>query len=334
MSTPSPTDDSAASKCIECGAVIIPTAKFCSECGATQTKAAHTQIKCVACGTEIPESASFCYGCGAERTASQNPQQKKRDETESRLVPDRPLKAPGVVDDSVHGTHSALISETKKRVTPNVRPVIVGCAIVLGCVTLLGLQIHFAATRQTELNRIAAQKEAASRLREKQEDDFNKMTPAQHLAAVKEDLKANSSEDEIAEGLKHLQAVHGTPLEGQGTALRARYETQKAQAEKAAEAEAAASLKRANADSAKQEILARVAMAKTIENGMLSEGYDVDVNAIGANHTTLRIKIILVNKAFAYQTAHSPEIIDSARGAGFKKLVLTDGYDELWNINL
>src|ERR1017187_10148422 len=40
MTIPSPADDSAASKCIECGAEITPTAKFCFECGVVQTSQA------------------------------------------------------------------------------------------------------------------------------------------------------------------------------------------------------------------------------------------------------------------------------------------------------
>jgi hypothetical protein len=192
-----------------------------------------------------------------------------------------------------------------------------------------------AAKRQAMHDQIAAQSESASRLRAQQEEDtFNRMTPAQHLTVVKEDLKANSSDNQIVEGLKHLQALHGTPLEAQGSTLRARYEAEKVRLESAAAAENAANIKRAKAEREIQEILGRNAMAKTIENGMLSQGYDIDVNAIGPSHTILSIKFILVNKAFAYQMAHSSDIIDSARGAGFKKIVLTDGYDEQWHIDL
>lgn len=214
--------------------------------------------------------------------------------------------------------------------------VILSVAIVAGVQWIEVVQAQKrAATHQAILNRIAEQRESSSRLRMRQEEDaFNKMTPAQHLGVAKEDLKPKTTEDRIAEGMKHLQAVNGTPLEAQGIALRKHYEAQKTQAEKAAAVEAAISIKKANAENEQQEILARDAMAKTIENGMLSEGYDVDVNAIGAKHTTLRIRFILVNKAFAYQTAHSPDIINSARDAGFKKLVLTDGYDEQWHIDL
>lgn len=191
------------------------------------------------------------------------------------------------------------------------------------------------AKRQAKHDQLVSQSESAARLKAQQEEEtFSKMTPAEHLAVAKEDLKENSFDNQITEGLKHLQALHGTALEAQGSALRARYEAQKAQAEKAVAAEAAADIKREKAESEKQEILGRDAMAKTIEDGMLSQGYDIDVNAIGLKHTILSIKFILVNKAFAYQTAHSSEIIDSARAAGFKKLVLTDGYDEQWHIDL
>ena len=68
MQVPSPADDSGAFKCIKCGADIKPTAKFCLQCGASQTKAAPATIKCVACGTEIPELAKFCEECGATQT--------------------------------------------------------------------------------------------------------------------------------------------------------------------------------------------------------------------------------------------------------------------------
>lgn len=70
MTTSSHADEPVNSMCAKCGAAITPTAKFCSECGATQIKPTPAAIKCITCGVEIPESASFCYECGAERTAS------------------------------------------------------------------------------------------------------------------------------------------------------------------------------------------------------------------------------------------------------------------------
>jgi hypothetical protein len=67
MTIPSLADESVNSKCVKCGGNIALTAKFCSECGGSQAKAAPAPTKCNACGAQIPEYASFCYECGAAR---------------------------------------------------------------------------------------------------------------------------------------------------------------------------------------------------------------------------------------------------------------------------
>lgn len=61
-------DASDTSKCIECGAAISSTAKFCSECGANQAKATPAQIKCIFCNAEISNYAKFCEECGTTQT--------------------------------------------------------------------------------------------------------------------------------------------------------------------------------------------------------------------------------------------------------------------------
>jgi len=188
---------------------------------------------------------------------------------------------------------------------------------------------------QKKRDQIKARDEMDARISaQREENAFNKMTPAEHLAATKDGLKVGCPEDKVADGMKHLAALRGTPLESQGSAVLSHYEGEERKAQAAAQAANAAETRKNAAEKARLDMLGRDAMAKSIEDGMLSEGYNVDVNAIGSNHTILRIKFILVDKAFAYQTAHSPEIIGTAREAGFKKIVLTDGYDELWNINL
>ena len=70
MSIPSTADDSLSPKCLECGADIKPTAKFCLQCGASQTKAAPATIKCVACGADITPTAKICEECGASQPES------------------------------------------------------------------------------------------------------------------------------------------------------------------------------------------------------------------------------------------------------------------------
>ncbi len=48
--------------CVKCGAAIGANAKFCPECGASQTEA-----KCVSCGTTLPPGTKFCPECGAKQ---------------------------------------------------------------------------------------------------------------------------------------------------------------------------------------------------------------------------------------------------------------------------
>ena len=51
--------------CPECGANLVPGAKFCPECGA---KLAAVQF-CVECGSEISKGAKFCPECGTRQGA-------------------------------------------------------------------------------------------------------------------------------------------------------------------------------------------------------------------------------------------------------------------------
>lgn len=67
MTIPSPADDSATSKCIECGAAISSKAKFCERCGALQTTSPTSSPEQV--GDELPQSAAT----GIESQASANP---------------------------------------------------------------------------------------------------------------------------------------------------------------------------------------------------------------------------------------------------------------------
>ena len=53
------------STCTNCGATLMPNAKFCSECGAPVTKTEPERpTHCPICGTELAEHAKFCSECG------------------------------------------------------------------------------------------------------------------------------------------------------------------------------------------------------------------------------------------------------------------------------
>ena len=88
MSIPSPAGDSLKSKCLECGADIAPTAKFCPECGAS------TMSACSTCGVPVPRTAKFCPECGAV----QSPQQ----ETQATNETNSALKAYGQLSSRYH----------------------------------------------------------------------------------------------------------------------------------------------------------------------------------------------------------------------------------------
>ena len=78
----------------------------------------------------------------------------------------------------------------------------------------------------------------------------------------------------------------------------------------------------------------RDGMAKNLEDRLLSEGYNVDVNAIGKDHTTMRIKWILVSKVLAHQLTEDGTFLRNCREVGFKRVEITDGYEETWYWNL
>lgn len=80
--------------------------------------------------------------------------------------------------------------------------------------------------------------------------------------------------------------------------------------------------------------LRRKQLAETMEEAFLKQGLSATVTSTGADGTTLRIKFVLVSKAFAYQIQHQSDLIEKCRDAGFRKIVMYDGYDETWTLTL
>ena len=98
-------------------------------------------------------------------------------------------------------------------------------------------------SRKQAVDRKADQDRIAAQQAQREKDIFNKMTPADHLAAAEADLKLGATEEQLANATKNITALKGTSLESKGAALRARYEVQREQAAvraKAAEAKAEA----------------------------------------------------------------------------------------------
>lgn len=51
-------------KCNNCGATMLDTVNFCTECGTKLEKIEETISRCINCGSELKEGANFCVECG------------------------------------------------------------------------------------------------------------------------------------------------------------------------------------------------------------------------------------------------------------------------------
>ena len=188
-------------------------------------------------------------------------------------------------------------------------------AVLIG-VTYINLQKEQA---KEEALRMAAGKAAAEK-----EVAFRKLSAAAHLEQAKKLLSMDASETSVSDALNHIAAIDsGSPLFKDAGKMQRAYEEAKrkdgAQKEKtnlAAEAIA--------------KHLLRVNMAKKLENTMLDQGINVDVRAIGKDHTVLHIKWVLVSKVVAHQLSKQPDFFSNAKAIGFRRVEITDGFDETW----
>jgi len=220
--------------------------------------------------------------------------------------------------------------------------IIVSLVLIVGAESVeISIAREHGAVRQQHFAQIEAQKEAESREAAQQaENAFKNMTPAQHLSAAQSDLHVGASEDQVLDGMKHLDALNGTPTEGRAKALRARYEAEKTKADKAAAAaEATAAARQEKEDSESKEV-AREAYAKTLESNLLDEDMEADVKALGPHHTTLEMTWALASKVFVHKISESEEFqqhFQDMRALGFKKFVVTNGLEtdeHTWTWNL
>ncbi len=132
------------------------------------------------------------------------------------------------------------------------------------------------------------------------------------------------------EALAALRAVPPTaPEHAQAVQILSDYEMHHA-AWRAAHDAAAAKVQAARQEAlhAAQEI-ERIAYRGKLEDVMLSKGINVDITLAGKQHDRLTIKYALASKVTAYQFSHS-EFPQQWSAMGFRKVTLTDGYDEAY----
>jgi hypothetical protein len=160
---------------------------------------------------------------------------------------------------------------------------------------------------------------------------FNRLTPKEHLDKARALLTADAPQGSVDEGFQHLNAVSTSALEhADAQRLRHQYEAEKKKREAEQARVEAANAKKQAIEQAGLDRAARDAMATTLENRLLDEGYNVDVKAIGKDHTVLHLRWILVSKVLAHQLSEEGTFFSNARSVGFKKVEITDGYDETW----
>jgi flagellar biosynthesis GTPase FlhF len=254
-----------------------------------------------------PDEAKFCQYCGAQTadTASALP--------ESRYILPK-------------GSNVTLRTRSKRKSflydTPFGYPVLIVLVAVVG----VAIVINSVSATHSKNQQAEERKQRVEEEQKRREADaaFNSMTSAQHIEQARLALKPNSTLSGINEGIRNLEAISASaPEAAEAKALQRKLAVAKERLERA-RAAAEASTERAE----------RTLFAKTMENNLLHQGLSVDVLAIGKDNTTLHIKWVLVSKALAYQLSEKGEILESARKIGFRRVEITDGYNETWYWNL
>jgi hypothetical protein len=78
----------------------------------------------------------------------------------------------------------------------------------------------------------------------------------------------------------------------------------------------------------------RKSYAAEYEKSLLRQGMSVTITAEGDRATTLKISYPLMSKALAFQLSEKSDQIENWRRRGFRKVVLTDGFNETWDMSL
>lgn len=78
----------------------------------------------------------------------------------------------------------------------------------------------------------------------------------------------------------------------------------------------------------------RRAFAEVTENAYLASGKDVHISVAGKDATTIIMKYVLIDRPSVYQFNNNAELIGNLKDLGFRKAILTDGYDHSWTVDL
>lgn len=194
---------------------------------------------------------------------------------------------------------------------------ILGLGIPYALLLLVGVITTAGEQREQAAANARSQQEAAER-KARAEAAWAAIPPGDHLAAATKLLAGEPEEAQVKEARRHLGAIpKDSPHGRKAEALRIQADTQQARI-LGAKAEAKVLLL----------TLARASFAKDLENSYLDKGINADVTVSGPAKTNLRIKWALVSKVAAHQLDKNDQFWSNVQEMGFKKVILTDGYDE------
>ncbi len=152
---------------------------------------------------------------------------------------------------------------------------------------------------------------------------YKKISPAEHLSYAQNALEHKN----FSAAMHHLDAIpKDSPLFVAVEILRKAIIEKQQQEEMVKQA----AEKKENALVLMQ---ARLAFAKTYEKELLQQGMDASVTTQGEDHSVLYIRYLLMDKPFVSKLSSNKEFIDTLQRMEFKKVQLTNGYDESWTVN-
>ncbi len=168
----------------------------------------------------------------------------------------------------------------------------------------------------------------------KKPSGYQKMSPAEHLSHAKKALELNNIPDATNQ-MNHLDALpKESPLFAEAEILRKELILKQKQQEEVLKKEQAAAEEKQKRENDLVLMQARKDFAKTYEKELLQQGMDAYVTTQGQDHSVLQIRYILMNKSFVHDLSNNAEFTDTLRRMEFKKLKLTNGYDESWTVSL
>ena len=75
-------------------------------------------------------------------------------------------------------------------------------------------------------------------------------------------------------------------------------------------------------------------MVPTMTEVFYKKGLDVKFTALGKYKDVLKVRYVLMNDPWVYQFTSHVQLMTNLTNAGFKKIILTDGYNDSWTYKL